>query len=258
MKLSRLILDAKNDIPFLAATATLHQPTIREIALMGEEAFFNASHLLTFSKDKFLSEEDKIRLENTSNFDIFMQVMNDKTTDELQETKFNVIMLLQILFPHYIIQIENNKIALMAIDENDSNGEINNDNFEEFKEIITAVFCIKPLQGETYNPKGKLARKIAEKLEAGRKKAAEAKGEKNINIFQHYISILAVGMAKDKNTLYEYSLYQLYDEFERYQLKVAYDAYMQALVAGAKMDNEPDNWQKDLDDKSKNDQSLTM
>jgi hypothetical protein len=33
----------------------------------------------------------------------------------------------------------------MAIDENDSNGEINNDNFEEFKEIITAVFCIKPL-----------------------------------------------------------------------------------------------------------------
>jgi hypothetical protein len=39
---------------------------------MGEEAFFNASHLLTFSKDKFLSEEDKIRLENTSNFDIFM------------------------------------------------------------------------------------------------------------------------------------------------------------------------------------------
>ena len=71
----------------------------------------------------------------------------------------------------------------MAIDENDSNGEINNDNFEEFKEIITTMFCMKPLRGETYNPKGKLARKIAEKLEAGRKKAAEAKGEKNINIF---------------------------------------------------------------------------
>ena len=72
MKLSRLLLDSGNEIPFIEGTISIHPPTIKELALMGEEEFFSASHLLTFSKEKFLSSEDKANLENTSNFSIFM------------------------------------------------------------------------------------------------------------------------------------------------------------------------------------------
>lgn len=255
MKPSKLLLDSRNDIPFLEGTATIHPPTIAEISLMGETEFFGASHLLTFSKDKFLSLEDKKRLKDTSNFEIFLQIMNDKTTKEMQETRLNVIMLLALMFPTYRVVFEDKQIKLIN-DDGDTNGYINNENFEQFKEIITEVFCIKPLKGEEYKPKGSLAEKIAEKLRKDNEKRAQLKGnEGGVNIFQRYISILSIGLQIEKNALYNYTVYQLYDAFERFQLKLAYDAYTQALVAGAKMNKEPDNWQKDLDEKSENDQS---
>jgi hypothetical protein len=62
MKPSKLLLDSKNDIPFLEGTVTIHPPTISEIGMIGEEAFFGATHLLTFSKDKFLSFEEREKM----------------------------------------------------------------------------------------------------------------------------------------------------------------------------------------------------
>lgn len=254
MKPSKLLLDSKNDIPFLEGTVTIHPPTISEIGIIGEEAFFGATHLLTFSKDKFLSFEEREKMQNTSDFDIFIQIMNDTATQEIQETRAHVIMLLALLFPDYEIHIEKDMIELVMNEDN--KGHIDNSNYDSFKELIFEMFCMKPLQGEDYKPKGKLAQKIAAKIAEGKKKAAELKGEKGaINVFQKYISILSIGMNIDKNALYQYTVYQLYDSFERYQLKFAYDAHIQALLAGAKMDKEPDQWQKDLDEKSNNDQS---
>ena len=255
MKPSKLMLDSKINIPFVEGTATIHPPTIREIALMGEEAFFSASHLLTFSKEKFLSFQDKKRLENTSNFDIFMQVMNDSSSMEIQETKGQVLMLLVLLFPDYEVHFEQNQINLISNNGN-VDGHIGNDNYEEFKEIINTIFCMKPLDTDEYKPIGQLSQKIAEKLAAAKKKVAELKGQNQngINIFQRYISILSIGLQLDKNILYDYTVHQLYDVFERYQLKIAYDIHTQSLLAGAKMESDPPNWQKDLDDKS-NDQS---
>ena len=36
------------------------------------------------------------------------------------------------------------------------------------------------------------------------------------------------------NSLLGYSVYQLFDEFERFKLKMSYDIYFQAKMAGAK------------------------
>ena len=56
---NELLLLSGNDIPFPEARVTVHQPTIREIAYIGEESFYTGCEFLRFSKDK-LSDEDKI------------------------------------------------------------------------------------------------------------------------------------------------------------------------------------------------------
>lgn len=66
------------DIPFIEGTITIHQPTLYEISLIGEEALFIGCELLRFSKN-ILSNEDKIRLSNYSDFNILMSIMNDKS-----------------------------------------------------------------------------------------------------------------------------------------------------------------------------------
>ena len=63
-----------------------------------------------------------------------------------------------------------------------------------------------------------VAKKIADKLKKGRQKAAADKNQK-VAIMSRYISILAVGLQKDMNSFMRYTVYQLFDEFKRYELK---------------------------------------
>lgn len=67
--------------------------------------------------------------------------------------------------------------------------------------------------------------------------AKESKSNQKVAILSRYISILAVGENKDMNALLNYSLYQLFDEFKRFQLKLAFDAHQSALLAGAKSED---------------------
>ena len=41
-------------------------------------------------------------------------------------------------------------------------------------------------------------------------------------------------------------VYQLFDEFQRFQLKMGYDIYLKAKMAGAQDIKEPDDWMKDI------------
>ncbi len=70
----------------------------------------------------------------------------------------------------------------------------------------------------------------------------------DIGVFNKYISILSVGLKKDKNDLANYTIYQLFDEFQRFILKEEYDTYLRVKLAGGKMENEKEieNWMKDI------------
>ena len=52
------------------------------------------------------------------------------------------------------------------------------------------------------------------------------------------------------NSFLEYSVYQLFDEFERFTLKQQSDMYIQAKMAGAENLKEVDNWMGDIHSKS--------
>ena len=239
-----LLLLSKNDIPFLRAGIVIHQPSIREIAYIGEENFFMGCELLRISKD-IVGKVDKIDLEKIDDFDILMQTMLMPSL-ELKRAKEAVILVLNLLFPQYqvIFSLDTYSIQLTKDEEVK---KIDKTVFAEFKAIITQMFCLKQSVGDDYNPSDALAKRIADQLKARHKKLAELQsGSSKGSIFGRYISILAVGLNKDINILMEYSVYQLFDEFERYQMKIAYDMYVQAKMAGAKDLEEVDNWMKEI------------
>lgn len=248
MEISELILQTGEDIPFPEGQLIIHPPKIREISLLGEDNFFMGCSLLNFSKEKFLNEQDKVNLNNKTDFDILMSILNDNKVNSISEMKNNAVMVLALLFPNYEIQFLEDEISFL--DEKNNKGKIDNLNFNEFKKTLSVILCIKNVNKDSeYKPKGELARKIAEKLKKGKEKIAKQKGiQENISIFSRYISILSVGEGKDKNSLCNLSIYQLYDEFERYQLKLAYDLYVKKILAGANPEKmeAPEDWMKDI------------
>ena len=239
MKLDELLLLSGNDVPFPQAQLNIHVPTLKEIGYIGEENFHKGCHFVIFDKNS-LSQEDKNNLGDLSNFDIFMSVMN---SHEKSIHKTNALSVLSLLFPNYEIKFEKDKMLLQK--ENFSS-IINEQNYEDFKEILVQIFCLERDEKENVNPADALAAKIAEKIKKGKEKVAKSKGEgvKKLNIYSRYISILGVG-----NNLIDYlnyTIYQLRDQFERFQLKESNDIYIKAKLAGAQSMEEVDNWMEDI------------
>ena len=81
--INELLLLSKNDIPFIEGHAVIHNPTMNEIALIGERAFNIGTQFLNFSKE-LLSSKDKNDLEDKSDFDIFMSVMSAMNIELMQ------------------------------------------------------------------------------------------------------------------------------------------------------------------------------
>ena len=239
--INELLLLSGNDIPFRMGRCNIHQPRLSEIAYIGEEAFHVGSRFLLFDKDK-LQMQDKTGLENQSNFHIFMSVMNNAQS---AKHKTDAILVLTLLFPNATVKIDKDKILLQLENFESS---INEYNFDEFQDIIRQMFCLDSLNGEEqYNPADALAQKIADKLKKRQQKLAEMnEGQQKVNLFSRYTSILAVGLQKDINKLMQYTVYQLFDEFERFRMKQEFDMYVQAKMAGAKDLEEVKNWMENI------------
>lgn len=245
--LDELLLLSGMDIPFQEAQLVIHQPRLKEIAFIGEEALYSACGVLNFSKNN-LDVKDKIDLEKLTNFEILMSIMMDSSNPIAKQNQINVKMLFALMFPEYQVMMQPQGVLLVKDKEIHS---INKENFEEFKKILIEMFCLKRDTKDgnlDYNPGGNRAAAIAEKLRKGREKAAAAKGEdkKKIAILSRYASIIAIGNHKDLNDLMNYTVYQIFDEFERMDLKIQNDFYMQAKLAGAKDLQDIDNWMKEL------------
>ena len=236
----RLALMCGSDIPIPELGTHMHQPKIKEIALIGEIDFFIAVQCLNVNKD--LLGQDKTLLQNTNNFQIFMTIMSEKET---KDKRIAVQQLLALLFPKYKAMFTPRSIVLtgentLTIDEN---------NFEIIQNIAKEIFCIsnKNNQQAGFNPANDKAREIAEKLMRGRQRVAELNGSANSSIFSQYLSILTVGLSSmSLQELMDLTMYQIYDLVERYQLYISWDIDIRSRLAGAKPNDKPDNWMKNI------------
>ena len=237
----RLALMCGSDIPLPQLQAVLHQPKIKEIALIGESDFFIGVQCLNV--DKTLLNQDKTLLQNTNNFQIFMTIMLEK---EAQDKKQATNQLLSLLFPNYNIMFTPRSILLQGMDQNVT---IDESNFELIQSVLKEVFCVSNQKNQQggFNPADEKAKEIAEKLMRGRKRVAELNGSANASIFSQYLSILTVGLSSmSLQELMDLTMFQLYDLVERYQLYISWDIDIRSRLAGAKPDDKPDNWMKNI------------
>lgn len=249
--INELALMTGIDIPFEEGHLVIHQPTMKEISYIGEEAFFSGCQLLNFSKN-MLDEKDKTSSEALTDFDILMSIVKDKTTASSKQVIY-LNMTLAILFPLYEFDFSNGFITFMKINKEDNtieSGFINNDNFDEFKKKLNLILCLNQVIQEEPELTGEVAKRIAEKLKERHRKLAQMRGgdanEDKVAIFSRYMSILAVAERKNLNDLANYTIFQLNDEYKRWQLKDYADKYFQAKVAGASGMDEPDDWTQDI------------
>jgi len=240
-----LLLLSGNDIPIEEIHLLLHPPTIKEISYIGEDAFFGGCEFLKFNKNK-LNTEDRSRLENISNFEILMSIMREKNPS-VQRTKSFALMVLALLFPTYEIQIDEENM-LIKFKQNEEEFYLNKNNYDFFIKTLNEVLCLGGGANDSdYNPSGTLASQIADKLRDRHNKLAEKnKSGQKVAILSRYVSILAVGENKDMNSLLNYTIYQLFDEFKRFQLKLAWDIHIKAQLAGAKDLEEVEDWMDDI------------
>lgn len=249
-ELDELLLLSGSDIPFPEARLTIHQPRIKEISMIGEENFHIGSHFLCFDKNK-LSEQDRLNSGDQSNFDIFMSVINSR---EKARHKTSGLIILSMLFPKAKILLQKDRILFQ---DGEQLGEINKNNFDLFQNIVTQIFCLYESfdnnKKERFNPADSLAAKIAEKIAKSKaKKQALAGSNEKINLYSRFISVLAVGLKKDMNSYMNYTIYQLRDEYRRFNLKQNFDIYIKARLAGAQDLEEVDDWMEDIHSLSNN------
>ena len=237
----RLALLTGNDIPAEACQLIIHQPTIKEIALIGERDFFTGIQCLCLYKSMFV--EDKNALSTINNFQIFMMIMQEK---EAKDKKTATKQVLTLLFPMYKILFTPK--SLLFQQENQENIIIDENNFEQLQDVLRQVFCMKnaPMDQVAFNPQGDKAREIAKKLMRGRERIAAERNDKNSSIFSQYLSTLSVGLHMPLQSLIELTMFQLYDLIERYMLWVSWDLDVKTRLAGGKPDDKPDNWMKNI------------
>ena len=237
----RLALMCGTDIPVPECQIIIHQPSIKEIALIGESDFFSGIQCLCLNKSMFVKDESD--LANTSNFQIFMTIMSEK---EAADKKFAVQQVCTLLFPKYKVSFTPRSIMIIGgeapimIDEN---------NFEFLQAAITDICCLKtgPMDQQAFNPADAKAREIAEKLMRGRSRVAAQKGETNISIFSQYLSIITVGLnSMSLQNAMDLTMFQLYDLVERYMLYINWDMDVRCRLAGGKPESQPDNWMKNI------------
>ena len=237
----KLALIAGIDIPIPQLQFTLHQPRIKEIALIGDIDFFTGVQCLNINKNMIAQGETL--LEDTHSFQIFMMIMAEK---EAADKKEAVLQLFQLLFPDYHVMFTPRSLILkndqgtIVIDEN---------NFQYLQEIIKEMFCLNSSSNDmhNFNPKDAKAKEIADKLMRARQRVAAQTGEGEGSVFVQYVSAITVALGSmSLEDCLNLTMYQLFDLVERYSLYINWDLDIKSRLAGGKPDSKPDNWMKNI------------
>lgn len=234
----KLALMAGTDLPVPECLIVLHQPKIKEIAFMGEKAFFEAVQCLTINKSLLLDENQQ---GDINNFQIFMMMMQ---AQEIKEQKDNVLSLFSLILPKYKVSFTPRSLMLLAENESIT---IDENNFDAFQDMVKEMFCVSKSSSDAFNPKDAKAKEIADKLMRGRKRIAAQNADQNTNIFTQYVSVLTVGLGSmSLEDCLNLTMYQILDLVQRFGMYMNWDLDIRARMAGAKGDGQPDNWMKSI------------
>lgn len=228
------------DIPLTSLQATMHQPTILEISKIGDADFFTGVQLMCLQKENFI--QDKTLLTQTTNFQLFIQSMNEK---QLLDKRACVEQVLYLLFPQLrqVIFLPGS----IVLNFGQTTVNIDENNFEEIQNVLLKVFCLDKMEAKDFNPNSEKANEIAEKLKRARKRVAAQKNADGGNSLVKYLSVLTIGLpSMSLKDCCELTFYQMQDLVERYSLYMSWDLEIRSRLAGAKGDKPVEDWMKNI------------
>lgn len=238
------------DVLISECGVVLTQPTIKEILQLGEDNFFEVINFMA-QIDKMLQEiqREDVEMQMVSELQLFLLIYRQEPHMRTQVRSF-----FELVFPKYQVICTENSIDFKQLDEEKDKmivkGRVNPFNFENLKTTIVNLFLPYSSKKEDYNPGTNKAEEIAKKLREGREKVAQQKNEDgDISLLGTYISILSVGMNMDINIFLDYTPFQLFDTFMRYNAKVAQDRYFAISTipfADTSKLEAPDEWTSNL------------
>ena len=231
------------DLPIPELQVAIHQPTIKEISMIGEQDFLIGIQLLCINKDLYLDQPETMA--NITNFQVFMMIMQEK---QVAEKKVAVEQVLTLLFPQAKVLFTPRSMVLNFVEYTIT---IDEGNFEFLQQVLNLQFSLKGSGTEQFNPKGKKAKEIAQKLMKARQRVAEQKlggqGGRNQSMFSNYLSVLTIGLnSMSLEDCKNLTMYQMFDLVERYLLYLNWDLDIRTRLAGGKPDHQAENWMKNI------------
>lgn len=239
-----------SDIEIPNYPVKIHQPTINEIAIIGEERFFSCfgifqlnveevkEDIINSFREEFIEERALI-----SKFDELETIYFLLRCDEFFKDSFELMF--NLIIKDYTMNI-NEELGVYFIKE-DNMILLDRELFENIKEIMIEVLIFKKFFAtKQYAPTNKKAEEIAQKLKRAKEKINElnkTSEDKNVSLFANIVSILGT-QGYSLSELNNLTIYQLYNQFERFTLYMQYDQGMKAALAGAKV--ELVDWFKEL------------
>lgn len=221
----------------------VHQPTLEEygITMMSTNEIYQIINILAIDGSE----------QGVSNFDAFMLIYS-KIESNIRN---NLMLVLDLLFPNSEITfLQGRSIYIgLKIGEIAKIVMIDQNNFNLFQEVIKDIFCTTPIKDNEpeYNTKeGTLADEIRKKILKGRKEVAERKASFNKgdfgDLWVNYISIVAVSTGISFNEIKKFTLYQLHDILNRYNLWFEFDLDLRIRLAGGDSKKSVEPWTKNI------------
>lgn len=251
----KLLLQTGQDIYFPEGDFYLHQPTIADIAVFGENRYYLMIKILSSPLEDLL-QKDKTDLEGVDKFDVIMSMIQQQDSFNLSFKMFLIMMISGVssveYFPDRIIclikeELDNGtfKTTTAIIDKN-----LLEQLIPYIEEILNADATV---QKSEFDPANKRAKEIMEKILRGRERAhGKDKKKSSVSLLTYYCTLLGVnGFTQEQ--INKMTIVQLCSVAEMYKRKVIYDEYFSVgLVAGHKDEDEPmKHWlDPNLDDDS--------
>lgn len=224
----------------------IQQPTIKQIALKGESEFFRSMNIFYIGPEPLVEfinrletleeNEKEILLKTTTAYDNLLFVMQASTAGGID--KYGIVKLAQsafdLLIPEYRFNFDPQKQEMYLISLKDSHSIIiDRELFMKIKSVVEQIFLLDKFFGESKKEKlSPAAQRIADKIAKSERKIKEMNGEKEEgSYFARILSIM--GMHADLDYLSNLTVYQLQNQFERFNLFTSYNQNMRAALAGA-------------------------
>ena len=259
-KVDELLLMTGEPIPLKDYSVKIHQPSIKEIALIGEDEFFQGLSIFTLDSTPLINflqslehteEEEAALIDSITDYDNLLFILqataqigdsNSVDIEGMARTIFKLVM-----SDHsFIFNKETSDMILMAKREDLHSIVVDREFFSQVKKVVSEIFIFDKLFGKSEKTEmSAAAQKIADKIAKSEAKIKKINGDggEEGSFFARIISIM--GIQKDINYLTDLTVYQLNNQFERMNLFVNSEQSWQAILAGAS-DTEMIDWYKKI------------